>query len=277
MVTMRITTNDVTLEVDVSGGDHDSAVLLLHGWPDTHALWRHQVDALIEVGYRTIAPDLRGFGDSDKPEAVDAYGLLDLAADITGVLDHLAIERVHVVGHDWGAALGWALAAFASDRVASLAALSVGHPQAFRGAGLAQREKSWYMLLFQFEGVAEQWLSSEGFANFREWTHHPDADEVARRLSDPAALRASLAIYRANLAPESLVTPPLEFPPIQCPTLGIWSSGDMALTEQQMTDSATYVTGPWRYEQIERAGHWIPLDAPARLNTLLLEHLSAAT
>jgi pimeloyl-ACP methyl ester carboxylesterase len=112
--------------------------------------------------------------------------VLDLAADITGVLDHLAIERVHVVGHDWGAALGWALAAFLPDRVASLAAVSVGHPTAFREAGLAQREKSWYMLLFQFEGVAEKWLSNDGFANFRKWTGHPHFDEIVSRLSDPA-------------------------------------------------------------------------------------------
>ena len=274
---MRIATNDVNLEVAVAGEVGDPAVLLLHGLPDTHALWRHQVGALVEAGYRTIAPDLRGFGDSDKPEAVDAYGLLDLAADITGVLDHLAVERAHVIGHDWGAALGWVLAAFAPDRVASLAALSVGHPTAFRGAGLAQREKSWYMLLFQFEDVAEQWLSNDGFANFRQWSRHPDADEVAGRLSDPAALSASLAIYRANLPPQWLVTPALEFPPVQCPTLGIWSTGDIALTERQMVDSANYVTGNWRYEQIDGAGHWIPLDAPSQLNALLLEHLAAAT
>jgi pimeloyl-ACP methyl ester carboxylesterase len=274
---MRIATNDVTLEVAVAGDASGPAVLLLHGWPDTHALWRHQVGALVEAGYRTIAPDLRGFGASDKPEAVDAYGVLDIAADITGILDHLAIERVHVVGHDWGAALGWALAAFLPDRVASLAAVSVGHPTAFRGAGLAQREKSWYMLLFQFEGVAEQWLSNDGFANFRQWTGHPDVDEIVTRLSDPAALRASLAIYRANLAPEWLVTPALEFPPVHCPTLGVWSTGDVALTERQMVDSAMYVTGRWRYEQIDGTGHWIPLEAPARLTTLLLDHLAAAT
>ena len=274
---MRIATNDVTLEVAVAGDDGDPAVLLLHGWPDTHALWRHQIEALVEAGYRTIAPDLRGFGDSDKPEVVDAYGVRDLAADVTGVLDHLAIGRAHVVGHDWGAALAWALAAFTPDRVASLAAVSVGHPKAFRDAGLAQRQKSWYMLLFQFEGVAERWLSNDAFANLRQWTRHPDVDEVVSRLADPAALSASLALYRANLPPEWLVTPPLEFPPVNCPTLGIWSSGDVALTEQQMVDSASEVTGRWRYERIDGAGHWIPLEAPARFNTLLLDHLAAAT
>jgi pimeloyl-ACP methyl ester carboxylesterase len=133
------------------------------------------------------------------------------------------------------------------------------------------------MLLFQFEDVAERWLSDEGFANFRWWSRHPDADEVADRLSDRAALSASLAIYRANLAPQSLVTPALEFPPVGCPTLGVWSSGDMALTERQMVDSADYVSGNWRYERIEEAGHWIPLDAPARINAVLIDHVAAAT
>src|SRR5690606_21583445 len=140
-------------------------VLLLHGWPDTRHLWRGVVPALHAAGYRTIAPDLRGFGDSDKPEPVEAYGLLQLAGDALAVLDHVGAEQAHVVGHDWGAALAWALAAFAPERVASLAALSVGHPVAFREAGFPQREKSWYMLLFQFEGVAEQWLAADDFAN----------------------------------------------------------------------------------------------------------------
>ena len=133
------------------------------------------------------------------------------------------------------------------------------------------------MLLFQFEGVAERWLSNDGFANFRQWTRHPDADDVVSRLSDPAALRASLAPYRANLPPEWLVTPAVEFPPVHCPTLGVWSTGDVALTEQQMVDSASQVTGRWRYERVDGTGHWIPLEAPAQLNTLLLEHLAAAT
>ena len=103
-----------------------------------------------------------------------------------GVLDHLGIERAHVVGHDWGAALAWALAAFAPERVDHLAVLSVGHPGSFRGAGFEQREKSWYMLLFQFEGVAEQWLSNNDFANLRAWSRHPEVDDAIAGLARPA-------------------------------------------------------------------------------------------
>ena len=141
-------------------------VVLLHGCPDSGGLWRHQVKALTDAGFRTIVPDLRGFGASDAPATTEQYALPFLAADVLAVLDHLGIDKAHVVGHDWGAALAWAIAALAPDRVDHLAALSVGHPSSFGGAGLAQREKSWYMLLFQFAGVAEQWLSDDDWANF---------------------------------------------------------------------------------------------------------------
>ena len=122
------------------------------------------------------------------------------------------------------------------------------------------------MLLFQFPGIAERWLSADGFRNFREWSGHPDADRVVAWLADPAALTAGLNLYRAMLPPAALVEAPIELPQIQAPTLGVWSSGDLALTEVQMTSSAPYVAGSWRYERLDGAGHWIPLDAPDLLN-----------
>ncbi|GIU87934.1 MAG: alpha/beta hydrolase [Acidimicrobiia bacterium] len=270
---MRIDVNGTGIEVDEGGTGE--AVLLLHGWPDTHALWDAQVGALRAAGHRTIAPDLRGFGGSDKPAEVDRYAIPFLAGDVLGVLDHFGVQRAHVVGHDWGAAIAWAIAAFAPERVASLAALSVGHPGAFVAAGYPQREKSWYMLLFQFRDVAEEWLSRDDFRNFREWSGHPAADEVAARLADRAALTASLAPYRANLPPEALVAPPTEFPPVSVPTMGVWGSEDFALTEAQMRDSERFVTGPFRYERLDGVGHWMTLEAPGRVNELLCDFLAA--
>jgi pimeloyl-ACP methyl ester carboxylesterase len=117
---------------------------------------------LRDAGFQVIVPDLPGYGGSDRPEGVDAYSLLFLAGDVLGVLDHLGLERAHVVGHDWGAALAWTVASFAPDRVDHLVALSVGHPGAFVAAGMKQRQLSWYMLLFQYAGIAEQWLSADG-------------------------------------------------------------------------------------------------------------------
>jgi len=268
---VRIDVNGTGIEAAVTGDG--PAVLLVHGWPDTHDVWRDVVPGLVDAGFRTIAPDLRGLGGSDRPAEVDAYAIPYLAGDLLGVLDQLGVERAHVVGHDWGSALAWALAAFAPERVDHLVALSVGHPTAFAAAGLEQREKSWYMLLFQFEGVAETWLSADEFANFQALFRHPDPEEVRARLAEPDAMTASLNLYRANIRPEALVSEGVAVPPVEAPTMGIWSSDDPALTEAQMAESAEQVRGPWRYERFDGVGHWIPLEEPERLTRLLIDFL----
>jgi len=268
---MRIDVNGTGIEAEVTGDGRP--VLLVHGWPDTHDMWRDVVPGLVDAGFQTIAPDLRGFGGSDRPAEVDAYAIPYLVGDMLGVLDHLGVERAHVVGHDWGSAIAWALAAFAPERVDHLVALSVGHPTAFVGAGLEQREKSWYMLLFQFEGVAETWLSANEFANFQALFRHPDPDDVKARLADPDAITASLNLYRANVPPEALVSEGIAVPPVEAPTMGIWSSDDPALIEAQMKDSAEQVRGRWRYERFDGVGHWIPLEEGGRLTELLTDFL----
>lgn len=249
------------------------AVLLLHGFPDSHRLWERQTAALVAAGYRVIAPDLRGFGESSKPASADNYNILQLVGDVVGILDACGVAKAHVVGHDWGAALAWTFASFVPERVDHLTALSVGHPGAFGAAGFAQREKSWYMLLFQFEDIAERWLSDNDWANMRAWGRHPGMDEVVADLSRPGALTAALNWYRANVHPRSWLEPAIEFPPVQAQTMGVWSTGDFALEEAGMTASSAFVSGPWRYERIEGAGHWMQLDAPAEVNALLLDFL----
>jgi pimeloyl-ACP methyl ester carboxylesterase len=270
---MRIDSEGVGIEYSAEGTGRP--VLLLHGWPDSGRLWRQQITALTGAGFRTVVPDLRGFGQSDAPEGADAYALPYLAADVLAVLDHAGVERAHIVGHDWGAALAWGIAAFAPDRVDHLVAVSVGHPAQFFADGLAQREKSWYMLLFQFPGVAEQWLSMDDWANFKSWANHPDHEAVIAEQSRPGRLTAGLNWYRANVPPESAVQQGLALPPVKAPTMGIWSSGDMALLEQQMKGSGTLVEGQWRYERMDGPGHWIPIEAPDALNRLLLDFLPA--
>ena len=140
---------------------------------------------------------------------------------------------------------------------------------------VAQREKSWYMLFFQFEGVAEKWLSADDWAGLRRWTGSEEVENWIADLSRPGALEAALNIYRANTRPETFLAPPPDYPPIDLPVMGVWSTKDRALVESQMADSGRHVAGPWRYERIEGAGHWIPLEAPDRFNPLLLEWLAA--
>ena len=120
------------------------------------------------------------------------------------------------------------------------------------------------MLLFQFPGIAERWLSADNWANFRTWARHPDADAVISELEATGSLTPGLNWYRANIPPESWAGPPLQLPPVQSPTMGVWSTGDFALTEMQMTDSAENVAGPWRYERLDGPGHWMQLAHPSR-------------
>jgi pimeloyl-ACP methyl ester carboxylesterase len=191
---------------------------------------------------------------------------------VLAVLAALGIDRAHVVGHDWGAALAWGLASLVPGSVDHLVVLSVGHPATFRRT-LEQCEKSWYMLLFQFPGIAERWLTQDSWANFRNWGRHPDADHVIAELEATGSLTPGLNWYRANLPPESWAGPPLQLPPVQVATMGVWSTGDFALTERQMTDSAENVAGTWRYERLDGPGHWMQLDAPDQVNALLLDFL----
>lgn len=275
MGVQRIEANGITLSVKVDGPEDGHPVLLLHGFPDSSNIWRHQIAALTAAGFRTIAPDQRGYRESDAPEDVDAYAIPNLAMDAAGVLDALGIERAFVVGHDWGASVAWLVATIFPDRVERLCTVSVGHPTAFFSAGgFKQKEKSWYMLFYQAEGIAEEWLSRDGFANLKALTQDPvDFDQYVDDMSKPGRLTAALNWYRATTNAAAFAAPPLELPPIACPTMGVWSSGDYALTEVQMTASAVHVTGLWRYERIEDAGHDVPVAAPEELSALLLDFL----
>jgi pimeloyl-ACP methyl ester carboxylesterase len=250
------------------------AVLLVHGFPDSRDVWREQVGPLADAGFRVIAPDLRGFGESERPEGVEAYRVTEVVGDLLELLDEHGVERAHMVGHDWGAGVAWVLAGLHPDRVASLAALSVGHPAAARPRSLESREKGWYQLLFLFE-EAEELLLRDDARLLREWLGDaPDADRYVRELREPGALTARLGLYRANLHPRAELAP-RSLPPVVAPTLGLWSTGDRYLTEAAMVRSGEHVTGSWRYERIDGASHWLQLDAAERVTRLLLEHLQS--
>jgi pimeloyl-ACP methyl ester carboxylesterase len=279
MSLQRIRTADVELAVEVgepaTGARDAETVLLLHGFPDSHKLWRYQVPVLRDAGYRTIAPDLRGFGESEWPSDVRDYRLTASVQDMVAVLDALGIEKAHVVCHDFGAVVGWLLAALQPDRVDRLAALSVGHPNSGRAPTIEQRQKQWYMLLFQFEGVAEELLSRNDWALLREWTAGSHDQRLwIEDLSRPGALTAALNWYRANQHPSRELRERPPVPSVAAPTLGLWSDGDLALTEEQMQRSAEFVTGPWTYERVAHASHWMQVDQPELVNRLLLSHLA---
>ena len=271
---ISVLNGNVELYVQVAG--EGPTLLLLHGWPDTGALWDHMAPRLIEAGYRVVVPDLRGCGLSSKPFDTESYQMAHLVSDVRCIIDAVEAPRVTVIGHDWGAALAWAVATVLPDRVESLVVLSVGHPTAFRSAGIEQQVKSWYMLLFANDGLGEAFLRQNDHEALRHWIGHPRADEIVEELERDGQLSAHLRWYRANVPMDSFLVDPPVLPATEAPTLGIWSSGDFALTEHQMKNSANYCANGFTYVRLEGFGHWLPLEASGELTREILNFLRPA-
>lgn len=250
-------------------------VLLLHGFPDSARLWRHLIPELVAAGHRVFAPDQRGFGASDKPADVEQYQLKHVLEDAVQLLDAFELERVKLVSHDWGAAVGWSLAAFFPQRIERHVALSVGHLTALWNAGIAQRRLAWYMLLFMRTGLAEEILTRNDWQWFRDlFSHHDEMETWIADLGRPGALTAGLNWYRANVDVDTWTEDGWVMPNVSVPTMGVWSTGDEYLTEVQMVASGQYVDADWRYERVVGASHWLMLDRPDYVNQLILNYFA---
>ena len=261
-----------TLSYLDSAPDDDQApvALLLHGFPDSAAMWQPQIEALSNAGYRVIAPDTLGCGESQMGSSVSDYQAKRVASDHATLLDHLNINAAHVAGHDWGAVIAWFFAGYHPNKTRSLCAMSVGHPTAYARSGLAQKVKGWYTLFFQLPIICEWLLLRNGIFSLRQiFGSHPTPDEVAKRISVPGRLTAAIRLYRANLLTVLLEKQPR----IKAPTLGVWSTEDAFLVESQMTKSHQYVDAEWDYLQLE-GNHWMSIVQPGAVNTLLIDHFA---
>jgi len=261
----RIEVNGIHLNVYVEG--EGPPALLLHGFPDSNYLWRGVIPRLVEAGYWVVAPDQRGFGESDAPEGKENYEMKLIAKDAIALLDALNSEKAKLVAHDWGAMIGWLLAGTYPERFENYTAISVGHPKAYAAAGFEQKRKGWYVLFFQLEGIAEKAAMAKNWALFRKTVHdHLELDHWIKDLSRPGRLTAGMNWYRSNLSKLWK----FEFPRVPIPVFGIWSSDDVALAEDQMVGSAAFVDAPWRYQRMEGVSHWIPVDVPDKLSELII-------
>jgi pimeloyl-ACP methyl ester carboxylesterase len=286
MASRRIDVGEVRLAVTEAGDPSNEPVVLLHGFPELGHSWRHQLPALAEAGYHAVAPDLRGYGDSDRPASVEAYGVGKLVGDVAGLIAALGHDSAHLVGHDWGGGLAWGLAGNRPELVRSLTILNapVGQVSArLRFEDPDQRAKSWYMLLFQFPGVAETWLSQNDFRNLREFVFDQapeafppeDRERFVAALRRDGALTAALNWYRANMPPAAWLREPPDPPPVTVPTMIIWGEADTNLGIPLLERSAATVTGPLRVERLPGISHWVQQQAPDQVNRLLVDWLAS--
>jgi pimeloyl-ACP methyl ester carboxylesterase len=231
-----------------------------------------------------LVPDQRGYNRSDAPRPVAAYDLDRLVDDVCAVIDAAGRDRAAVVGHDWGAMVGWHLAHAHPERLRRLAVLNVPHPHVFRDtlrSSPAQLLRSTYALFFQLPALPE-WLLGRNdgqlLAALLRGSSRPDTFDdtdlaiYRRAWRRPGRLRGMLHWYRAAARRALRTAPPSA--PIDVPTLVVWGAQDVALSRQMAAPSAAMCTDG-QLEMIEDATHWVQHDAPATVNRLLLDHLAA--
>ncbi len=253
-------------------------VLLLHGFPEFWWSWRHQIAALADAGFRVVAPDLRGYGASDKPPR--GYDATTLSGDIAGMVRALGERDAVVVGHDWGGVLGWTTAALHPAVVRRLVVLSVPHPLRMRQALLTDvREQvaaSRYMLGFQAPRAPERWLVEDDATNvarlLRAWggPGFPD-EETERRCRDAMQIlhvpHSALEYYRwwvrSQLRPDGhRFARRLREAPLYVPTLQLHGALDSCILPSAAQGSGRYVSGPYEWRLIDGVGHFPHQEAP---------------
>ncbi len=258
-------------------------VLLLHGFPECWWSWRYQLQPLADLGFRVVAPDLRGYGETDKH---GPYDLDTVAADVCHLVDSFGAEkRVRLVGHDWGGAVAWHLASRRPEYCGRLAVLNCPHPALMREAlltrpRLGQLRKSWYMFFFQVPLLAEYLLTrndaSEVVRQLRgsavDRTHF-GADELRPfrdAIQRPGAAAAMVGWYREAL--RSGFRHPFRapaYPPITVETLLIWGKADVALEFDLLVPGTERFAPRLRVEPIEHCGHFVQSERPEQVNELL--------
>ncbi|MAK62620.1 MAG: epoxide hydrolase [Ponticaulis sp.] len=190
--------NGITLRVAEAGPEDGPLVILVHGWPELWYSWRYQIPALAEAGYRVIVPDMRGYGGSDAPEAIEAYDIHKLTSDVVGLIDAYGREDANLVGHDWGAAVAWYSVLLHPDRFNSLVTMSVPFPQ--RGnrpptesLNHAFGDNFYYMLYFQEPGVAEAEFEADPERILKRLYASPSTPRVPPEITDPKAAAGGFA------------------------------------------------------------------------------------
>jgi pimeloyl-ACP methyl ester carboxylesterase len=271
----------LTFEALVAGASGAPLVLLLHGFAESMHCWRAQVSALAGAGYRVVAPSQRGYSKGARPDTTDTANyhierLMDDAMAIAAASGY-GDRRFHLVGHDWGGSIAWALADRFSDRLASLAVLSRPHPNAFNRA-LAmpdgdQAHRSRHHKAFLEPGAADVILADDAKWLRQRLTAagvpHAAIEEHLGVLGNKAAMEAALTWYRARGAIRS----PLG--PIRVPTLYIWGDADDTVGRTAAEGTVDFVAAPYRFEVLAGVGHFAADQAPDRVNELLLQHVAA--
>src|SRR5215472_1480848 len=279
----RVSTNGIHLHIAEAGSTDGDLLFLLHGFPEFWYGWRNHISRFAAAGFRVVVPDQRGYNLSDKPKGVAAYDLDQACADIVGLADRFGRKTFSIVGHDWGAAVGWWTATRHADRLERLAVLNAPHPAVWYEAmqnNPAQRRKSWYVRFFGIRYLPELLLRHRNFLALSrsfndvvvpEAFTPSDLSRYRAAWSQPGALTSMINWYRALLRKQ---LPASEQCRVRVPTLVIWGAQD-AFAERELAEASARLCDNARVTYLERSTHWVQHDEPERVGDLLLAFLKA--
>ena len=265
-------------------------VVLLHGFPEFWYGWRLQIPALARAGFRVVAPDMRGYNLSSKPEGVAAYDADHLSGDVRDLIHERGADRALLAGHDWGAAVAWITAINHPDVVERLAIVNVPHPRKFLRhlrQSPKQVARSWYMFFFQIPWLPERAARAGDYRLFRRWAfgtaRRPDVfsaedlDRYAEAWSQPGALTAMINYYRAALRQSPRRADARLARPVQAPTLVIWGERDSYLVPELAEPDRRDVPNLEGVVRFPEASHWVQHEEPERVSELLIDFFRAGS
>ncbi len=275
--------NNVELHY-VSQGQGKLAILL-HGFPEYWYSWRHQIPYLGKK-FHVVAPDLRGYNTSDKPEKIKSYFIEELGKDVIGLIKYFGADKATIISHDWGGVIAWDLAAYYPEFVDKLVVMNAPHPRAFiREIVKNPRQllSSWYVFMMQIPRFPEWYIKRNDYRQienvFSDWVFREDTftSEDIRKfkeaISQPGSLSAAINYYRAMLRNSKGYKRIKEFPDIKVPTLLIWAERDRALTNDLTYNLKPYFSASLDIKYLPNCSHWVQQEQPELVNKYLEEFL----
>jgi len=273
---LRYRHDGLVFDVQDAGPLDGDPVVLLHGFPERHTCWRGVAPLLHAEGFRTYAPDQRGYSPGARPPRRRDYTMDKLEADVAALIETIG-SPVHLVGHDWGSNSGWLVSAHRPDLVRSWTAVSVPHPAAFRQAMFTTRQafSSWYMGAFQAPRIPERLAAKPG-GRFDQGLldggmTRDEVDRFRREVLAYGALPYALNWYRAMpfTRQRELVDK------VAVPTTMVWGDADFAVRRESVDRCAEHVTGPYELRVLAGVSHWIPTQAPQAVADAVLARIGS--
>ena len=270
-----VKTQDFTFTCRVGGMENDKeTIFLLHGFPETSRMWNDLIKVLVNEGYRIIAPNQRGYSEGARPSKVSDYTIDKLSQDVINIANEFNIDRFHLVGHDWGSAVGWYIVSKYSDRIITWSALSVPHLDAFVYSmrnDKTQKKKSEYIKFFNKPIIPEIYFKIFSYRNLRKIWRKSSESEITSYLEtfkQRRALKSALNWYRANFKNDKSV-----IGDIFIPTLMIYGINDMAIDVISVDNSEKFFKGRYRIEKLN-SGHWLIQESFKEVSKSIIEHIN---